>query len=176
MGVARTNAVVELPPDRAIARFADVARWRSFVDGFARAVQVAPSWPTAGSELTWESTPGGRGRVRERVEAYEAPPPAPDVAPQSMPGRLVTHVEDESLTGTQTATFAPHDRGTVLGLELDYDLRRAGPLSGLTDVLFIRRAIRDSLRRTLERFAAEAVAQSEEDLPGREPPPPGRIN
>jgi hypothetical protein len=154
MGRARADAVAGLPPAEALERFSDAASWRAFVDGFQRIVEVSSGWPVAGSELTWESNPGGRGQVTERVEAYEAPPPAPEVAPQTRPGRLVTGVEDASLTGTQTATFTPHADGTLIELELDYELRRTGPLTPLTDSLFIRRAIRDSLRRTVERFAA----------------------
>lgn len=153
---AHADAIVDLPPDEALARFADVRGWGAFVDGFARVVEGGESWPTPGAEIVWESNPGGRGRVRERVEAHESPPPAPDVAPQSDPGRLVTRVEDSSLTGTQTATFAPHPSGALFDLALDYELAGAGPLSGLTDLLFIRRAIRDSLRRTVEAFAAAA--------------------
>jgi hypothetical protein len=155
MGQARANAIVGLSPADALERWTDVERWGSFMDGFARPLEVSPSWPVQGSELTWDSTPGGRGRVRERVEAYEAVAPAPDVAMQSTPGRLVTRVEDQSLRGTQTATFAPHEGGTRLDLKLDYELTQGGALSGLTDVLFIRRAIRDSLRRTVEGFASE---------------------
>ncbi|MGI8806216.1 MAG: SRPBCC family protein, partial [Thermoleophilaceae bacterium] len=122
MGQARANAIVGLSPADALERWTDVERWSSFVDGFARPLEVGESWPTAGSQVAWESTPDGRGRVRERVEAYEAVPPAPDVAPQSTPGQLVTRVEDQSLTGTQTATFVPHEGGTRLDLELDYEL------------------------------------------------------
>ena len=154
MGQARADAIVDLPPDEALERYVDVRQWGTFVDGFARAMEVGPSWPVAGSELTWESNPGGRGAVRERVVAYEAPPPAPDMAAQSEPGRFATRVEDQSLSGTQTATFGSHPSGTLLELELDYELSRGGPLTGVTDALFIRRAVRDSLRRTVEAFAA----------------------
>jgi polyketide cyclase/dehydrase/lipid transport protein len=166
MGRARAAAVVELPPAEALERFANVRAWGSFVDGFARCGRIAPEWPVEGSEVSWESTPGGRGRVRERIESYVAPPPAPDVAPQSRPGRLVTHVEDDSLTGVQTATFAPHGAGTRLELGLDYELKRRGALTGITDALFIRRAIRDSLRRTAERFASDAANRPREDAGG----------
>ena len=41
-------------------------------------------------------------------------------------------------------------------LRLDYELTRYGPARALADVLFIRRALRDALRRTLRRFAVEA--------------------
>ena len=165
MGRARAAAIVELPPAEALERFADVRAWGSFVDGFARSRELSGSWPVEGSEVTWESTPGGRGTVHERIETYEAPPPAPDVAPQSTPGRLVTRVDDDGLTGVQTATFAPHGAGTRLDLELEYELKRRGALSGITDALFIRRAVRDSLRRTVERFASDASRSEGERRP-----------
>lgn len=161
MRQARADAVVDLPPDEALAIWTDVERWRSFVDGFARAEQVTPDWPEPGAEVVWRSTPEGRGRVTERVESYEAPPPAPDVAPESEPGRLVTRVADDSLEGTQTATFALGPEGTHLELELEYELRGGGGrLRGVTDLLFIRRALRDSLRRTVEAFVAEAAPEA----------------
>jgi hypothetical protein len=161
---ARADAITGLRPAEALERFADPANWHSFVDGFARVLEVGLGWPAAGSELTWESNPGGRGQVHEQVESYEAPPPAPDVAPQTRPGQLVTRLEDGSLTGTQTARFSPHPSGALVELELDYELQRSGPLTPLTDALFIRRAIRDSLRRTVERFAA-GTGESREDGP-----------
>jgi hypothetical protein len=164
MGVARARGVVERPPDEALERYVDVGRWSAFVDGFARVLGVSSSWPVEGSEVTWQSTPEGRGRVREGVVTYEAPPPAPDVAPQSSPGRLVTEVTDDSLTGTQTATFSPEGEGTLVDLALEYELTERGALTGLTDLLFIRRAIRDSLRRTLRRFAAEVSDEPREPI------------
>ena len=39
---------------------------------------------------------------------------------------------------------------------LQYELTSESPLSGVTDLLFIRRALRDALGRTLRRFAVEA--------------------
>ena len=41
-------------------------------------------------------------------------------------------------------------------VELDYELTKYGPLRAVADVIFIGRALRDSLRRTLGRFAVEA--------------------
>ena len=144
---------MSFPPDQALELWVDLGRWPSFVDGFASVVEVSPDWPEAGAGLVWRSTAGGRGRVSERVEAYEAPPPAPDAAMQSSPGRLVTRVEEEALTGVQTVTFAPAPEGARIDLALDYELTRGGVLQPVTDLLFIRRALRDSLRRTLRRFA-----------------------
>ena len=67
---------------------------------------------------------------------------------------------EERLTGTQTVRFAPTEDGSRVELILDYSLTRGGPFSGITDLLFIRRAERDSLRRTLRRFATEAAEEA----------------
>ena len=144
---------MSVPPAEALELWIDPGRWPAFVDGLARVVEVSDDWPEPGAELVWESTPAGRGRVTERVVAYEVPPPAPEVAMQSHPGRLVTHVSDRSLTGEQAVTFAPAPEGSQVELALDYRLPGGGPLPALTDLLFIRRALRDSLRRTLRGFA-----------------------
>jgi hypothetical protein len=40
-------------------------------------------------------------------------------------------------------------------LSLEYSLKSRTPLTPVVDALFVRRAIRDSLGRTLARFAAE---------------------
>jgi hypothetical protein len=46
-------------------------------------------------------------------------------------------------------TFTEAPGGTTVRLELNYELRRRGPFTALTDLLFVRRAQADSLRRTL---------------------------
>lgn len=158
MGSATHAVTVPLPPVEAMEIWTDLERWPAFIDGFARTVEVDARWPEEGAELVWESTRSGRGRVVERVVTYEAPPPAPEVALQSHPGRIETRVSEEAMSGEQTVTFAPVPDGARVEIALDYALARAGPLGGLTDVLFIRRALRDSLRRTLGRFASEAEA------------------
>ena len=43
-------------------------------------------------------------------------------------------------------------------LELEYELKERNALTPLTDALFIRRALRDSLKRSLIRFARERRA------------------
>jgi hypothetical protein len=131
-----------------MARWVDLERWPSFVDGFGGIVRHDPDWPAVGSEVVWRSGPAGRGEVTERVEAHDA-------------GRIVTRVSDGNLTGTQTATFEAEADGARAGLELEYELRRRGPLTPITDALFIRRAVRDSLRRTLERFGSEVEEDGE---------------
>jgi hypothetical protein len=83
-----------------------------------------------GDLVEWQSTPHGPGRVRERTVA---------------PG--VVEVETEWLRGTRTARFADG----VFEVELDYELKQRTPFT----IFFVRRALRDSLRRTLARFAIE---------------------
>jgi uncharacterized membrane protein len=95
----------------------------------------------------WESTPDGRGRVTETVVEHEA-------------DRFSTRVFEEALMGTQTLRVAPAPDGSEVELTLDYELAKWGPLAGVADALFIRRALRDSLRRTLYRFAVEAADEA----------------
>ena len=140
---ARAEAVVSLAPEAALELWTDVRRWPTFVEGFAHAVEVSEDWPAEGSKLVWNSIPGGRGRVTEKVVS-------------SSPGGFVTQVFEEALTGEQVVRVSEDAEGTLVELSLDYELSRYGPLRALADVLFIRRALRDSLRRTLRRFAVEA--------------------
>lgn len=122
----------------------DTDRWPAFIDGCARIVSVQGPWPRAGAEVTWESTPAGRGRVVERVERYE-----PGVG-QS------THVRDAASAGTQRVAFEALHGGVGVQLELDYELQSSSRLlRPLLDVLFVRRAQTESLVRTLERFGHE---------------------
>jgi hypothetical protein len=114
------------------------------VEGFERAHEIAPEWPEPGAKVVWQSGAGGRGRVTERVVARSDE-------------RFATQVFEQALHGTQTLTVSPApEGGTLCELRLDYELQRYGPLRAIADVLFIRRALRDSLRRTLRRLAVEA--------------------
>ncbi|HST38601.1 MAG TPA: SRPBCC family protein [Conexibacter sp.] len=144
----RARAALELPANAAAVErlWADPAGWAAFVDGFERVVEVDPEWPAVGARLVWASHPGGRGEVTEKVLRHE-------------PGaELVTQLSDPDLTGVQRLAFAPPAGGAAgvgVALELEYALRRNGPFMVLADPLFVRRALRDSLRRTLARLAAE---------------------
>jgi hypothetical protein len=140
---ASARATVPLAPPEALALWSDVERWPSFVEGFARRLELAPDWPAKGARVVWESTPDGRGRVTETVTANEA-------------DRFSTQVFEEALIGTQTLRAFPASDGSEIELTLDYELEKYGPLAGVADAIFIRRALRDSLRRTLVRFAIEA--------------------
>ncbi len=145
-----TVAARQLLPGASIgevqALWLDVDRWPAFVDGFGTIVRREGDWPQAGARLVWDSLRNGRGRVVEQVTDHE-------------PG--VTHlvcVEDPQLRGTQRARLRVYDGGCEISLELDYELKRLGLGGRLTDVLFVRRAVGDALRRTLRRFAVELEA------------------
>jgi hypothetical protein len=140
---AKAQTLVALDPVATRELWADPGRWASFVEGFARVRDATGDWPEPGAKLVWESIPAGRGRVTERVvEAGER--------------SFATEVFDDSLHGTQRARFEPEEGGTRMVVELEYELTKYGPLRSVADFIFIRRALRDSLRRTLGRFAVEA--------------------
>ena len=145
----RASARVALPlaPADALRLWADVDRWPSFVEGFARRLEVKGGWPEPGGRVVWESTPDGRGRVTE-------------TATESTPDRFSTQVFEKALTGVQTLRVLPANGGSEVELSLEYELTRYGPLRGIADAIFIRRALRDSLRRTLYRFAIEAEEEA----------------
>jgi Polyketide cyclase / dehydrase and lipid transport len=140
---AWARASVRLPPDAALGLWADVRRWPSFVEGFGHVVELAPEWPALGARVVWESTAGGRGRVTEKVVERED-------------DRFATRVFEPALVGTQALRVAGGDGGAEVELTLEYELQRYGPARALADAIFIRRALRDALGRTLSRFAVEA--------------------
>jgi Polyketide cyclase / dehydrase and lipid transport len=141
---AEARRAVPIDPDEALVLWADPARWPAFVEGFGHTASLDPDWPEPGARAIWESTPGGRGRVTETVTERDG-------------SSLSMQIFEDALTGTQTFAALPRpDGGSVVQLRLDYELAQGGPLRGVADWLFIRRALRDALRRTLHRFALEA--------------------
>ena len=149
MGRARAQVTVPGLASEAEVLFYDPQRWPAWIDGFGHVAKLEGDWPRSGSRVVWDSKPGGRGRVVERVTRYEAR------AGQSV------EVEDEQLQGTQTVSFEPDGDAVVVALELEYELKQSGFFAPLTDVLFIRRAVRDSRKRSLTRFARERRAELE---------------
>jgi hypothetical protein len=147
--VRRASARTTLPltPSDALALWSDVERWPSFVEGFARSLELTETWPEPGGRVVWESTPDGRGRVTETVT-------------ESAPDRFSTQVFEKALMGTQTLRALPASDGSEVELSLEYELARYGPLGGVADALFIRRALRDALKRTLFRFSVEAEEEA----------------
>jgi len=128
---------------QAEALWYDTTRWPAFIDGLHHVTRVEGDWPHEGARIVWDSHPGGRGRVMERVEAYEA-----------RSGQTLA-VEDEKIRGTQRVAFRPHEGGVTVALELDYELKERRPLMAIVDLVFIRRPQRESLQRTLRRFGTE---------------------
>jgi len=147
--VSRASATTVVPGRAAAAEelWYDRHRWPAWIDGFGHVVKLEDDWPQVGARLVWQSPPRGRGRVQERVTAYE-----PRV------GQTV-EVEDERLRGTQTVRFEPVGDAVRVTLTLDYELKERNVLTPLLDPLFIRRELGDSLRRTLARFAHERRAE-----------------
>ncbi len=124
----------------------DTGRWSHWVDGLDRVLSVDGGWPQVGAGVIWESGPAGRGRVSERVLAYEP-----------CAGQTV-EVQDGSIRGRQSVAFARVDAGVEVALTLEYELTRRSIVSPLVDALFIRRAMAVSLGTTLTRFGAELEA------------------
>jgi hypothetical protein len=143
MAEVTVAAEVPLSPEAATALWRDPRRWPGFVEGFQRVESGADDWPAEGAKLVWVSGEGGRGRVTEKVRA-------------SAPTEFRTRVVEDRLVGTQWFTAAEHGDGCRVEIGLEYELTSESPLKGVTDLLFIRRALRDALGRTLRRFAVEA--------------------
>jgi polyketide cyclase/dehydrase/lipid transport protein len=148
MGKAEASMEVVGLASEAEALWYDPVRWPAWIDGFGHVVDVPATWPAEG-RLVWDSTPGGRGRVLETVTVYE---------PR---GGQTLAVEDSRLRGTQRVEFTPGPENVKITLSLDYELKERNPLTPLVDLLFVRRAIVASLRRTLTRFARERRADTE---------------
>ena len=120
----------------------DPEGWPAWVDGFG-SVESSNRYPEVGGSLRWVSAPAGRGLVTERVVEHEA--------------RRIHRVtfEDPETSGELTVTFAIQGGGTEVTQAQDYRLRRGGPLSRVTDMLFIGSQMRGSLQRSLARFRLE---------------------
>ena len=59
------------------------------------------------------------------------------------------------LRGAQRVEFTPGPELTKVTLSLEYEIKERSPVTWLVDLLFIRRQVVASLRRTLSRFARE---------------------
>ena len=139
MPVVRNAGELTAPVPLAARLWTDVSRWPTFIDGFSHVVDIDDTWPEPGAKLVWQSGPAGRGRVTERVlERGEE--------------HFVTEVFDEQMHARQSVFFEPER----VVMELDYELANPGPLSKITDVLFIRRSLSMALERTIRRFSTEA--------------------
>jgi hypothetical protein len=149
VGIARAEIEIDALASAAEELWYDTSRWPTFVDGLAHVAKVEGDWPRKG-RVVWDARPGGRGRVVERVVAYEA-----------RSGQTVA-VEDEKLVGTQRVEFHPTGRGCRVALQIDYRVKQQRPLMAVVDILFIRRPMTDSLKRTLTRLRREVEASPAE--------------
>ena len=152
MGTAAESIHVETPLTEVWDLYFDPAGWPRWVDGF-RAVEASDGYPEVGGTLRWRSTRAGRGTVTERVLEHR-PPSMHRIAfsdPESE-GELVTTFEVEAgPDGTE---------GARVTQETTYQVRGAGPLTRLTDPIFIRPQVGRSLRRSLEQLRMEAEGPS----------------
>ena len=152
MGRVRASILVPGLASEAEELWYDTTRWPSFIDGLHHLARLEGDWPRTGARVLWDSQPGGRGRVQERVTSYVA-----------REGQTL-EVEDEKLRGTQSVSFTPLEGGVTVALELRYTLKEQRPGMALVDLLFIRRPQRESLERTLRRFRTEVAAEREGSL------------
>ncbi|MGO9885878.1 MAG: SRPBCC family protein [Solirubrobacteraceae bacterium] len=143
VGVVKTFAGTVAEAERC---WYETAGWHLWVDGLDRVLAVDGDWPAAGSSVTWQSGPAGRGRVVERVIAYEP-----------LRGQALV-VDDDSISGRQSVAFAGAAERVQVSLTLEYKLVHRTIVSPVVDVLFIRRAMATSLGATLGRFGAELEA------------------
>jgi len=143
MGTVKASARVPLSPEQAVSLWRDPSRWPSFVEGLQRIEQQSSDWPGEGAKVVWQSGAGGRGRVTEKVT-------------ESSAASFATQVFEERLTASQSCRAVEDANGSLVELSLAYELTGGSPLRGLTDLLFIRRALREALERTLRRYAVEA--------------------
>lgn len=148
MSTVEVAAAVPLGPEAAVALWRDPSRWPAFVEGLRRIGEQSPEWPDEGASVVWESGAPGRGRVTETVAG-------------SAPTRFATRVVEDRLAGLQSFEAREHESGSRIELILEYELTASGPLRGITDALFVRRALRDALARTLRQFAVEAEREAE---------------
>jgi uncharacterized protein YndB with AHSA1/START domain len=157
VGSAAESILVGAPVAEVWDFYFEPRAWPSWVDGFGQ-VESSNGYPEAGGRLRWRSVPAGRGVVEERVLEHE-PRHLHRIAfsDELSEGELVTSFEIESDPSGES--------GTLVSQEMDYRLRRRGPLGSLTDFLFVRPQIARSLARSLERLRSEVADAAA--VPGR---------
>src|SRR3954451_22926871 len=151
--MGRVKAELQLPgvaTSDAEELWYDVRRWPTFVDGLGHVFKVDEGWPREpGAVAIWDSKPGGRGRVLERAVSFEA-----------RVGQTV-EAEAEKIHRRQTIGLQPNPDGTIVTLELAYAIKQDRGVPAVVDFVFVRRPMRDSLKRTLARFEREVRAPAD---------------
>jgi hypothetical protein len=143
--VSRASATITVPGRAVEAErvWYDPTRWASWIEGFGHLVSLDDSWPRRGARRLWDSPPGGRGRVAERVVGYE------------MRTGQTLAFEDGRMEGTERVVFEPQPDSVKITLVLEYRLKERDLLAPFV----MRRRQTDALRRTLRRFASELAAE-----------------
>ena len=118
MGRVKASIAIAALASEAEALWYDTTRWATFIDGLHHIARMEGDWPHAGARVLWDSAPGGRGRVQERVLAYVA-----------REGQTIA-VEDEKIHGTQRVRFTPTEAGVIVTLELELHAQGAAPRHG----------------------------------------------
>ena len=143
MGELTESLLVDASLAETWEHYFDPRGWSAWVDGF-QSVDVSEGYPEVGGTLVWLSNAAGRGRVEERVVEH---------SPRT---RHRIEFSDPESTGELTSAFGVEGEATRVTLTLDYKITGGGPFRGLTDRLFVRGQVRQSLQRTLLRFKQEA--------------------
>jgi Polyketide cyclase / dehydrase and lipid transport len=153
--VSRATATITVPGRAVEAErvWYDPSRWASWIEGFGHVVSLDDSWPRRGARRLWDSAPGGRGRVSERVVAYE------------MRMGQTLAFEDGRMEGTERVVFEPQPDSVKITLVLEYRAKQRDMWWPGVDLLIGRRRQTDALRRTLRRFASELAAERQFGTP-----------
>ena len=145
---ASAAAEVPLAPEAALRLWTDTSRWPTFVEGFARVVELDPGWPAEGSTGDLGVDPG-RPRAGDREGRRE-----------HARARSRRWSSRTACRAGRPSGSSESEGGALVELSLEYTLTSYGLLGPVADVIFIRRALRDSLRRTDPRFGVEAQEEA----------------
>ena len=149
MGKVSASVVIDAPLAAVWDFYFEPATWPAWVDQFAK-VESSNGYPESGCSLTWNSTRAGRGKVSERVVVHE---------PRTRHRIEFTDPESEGKLEVRFGIEPGEGTGsTKVEQEMEYAISGGGPLSGITDVLFVRAQVRRSLERSLARLRTEIEA------------------
>jgi uncharacterized protein YndB with AHSA1/START domain len=146
MATVSSSATIAAPRANVWSLYFDEHSWVEWVDQF-HAVVSSNGYPEVGGELVWRSGRAGRGEVQERVIEH---------TPES---RHAIRFTDPSVEGRLVTTFEDSGDGTVVALELTYELHSRGVFAAVSDVLFVRAQMRASLARSLAGLRVELEAR-----------------
>jgi Polyketide cyclase / dehydrase and lipid transport len=145
MATVSSSASIAAPRAEVWRLYFDETSWPAWVDQFA-AVVSAVGYPEVGGELVWRSGRAGRGEVREKVLEH---------VPES---RHAIKFTDPSVEGRLVSRFEEEGAATKVSLELTYELISGGLFAAVSDLLFVRSQMRESLARSLAGLRLELGA------------------